>query len=106
MMALAGIAYAALVVSSFSRAQKRVLEMGFEDDLNTYVMISGFWMSAFALGNFVGPTLAGIIVQEVGFNVTTTIFFGLYCIMLVVDLIVAVVVGNGNQLRYQYQQID
>ncbi len=41
MMALAGIAYASLVVSSFSRAQKKVLEMGFADDINTYVMISG-----------------------------------------------------------------
>ena len=41
MMVLAGGAYAALVVSSFSRAQKRVLDMGFADDINTYVMISG-----------------------------------------------------------------
>ena len=40
-MTLAGIAYASLVVSSFSRAQKRVLEMGFADDIHTYVMISG-----------------------------------------------------------------
>lgn len=41
MMAVAGVAYASLVVSSFSRAQKRVLEMGFSDDIHTYVMISG-----------------------------------------------------------------
>ena len=41
MMVLAGAAYSALVVSSFSRAQKRVLELGYEDDINTYVMISG-----------------------------------------------------------------
>ena len=40
-MVLAGGAYAALVVSSFSRAQKRVLDMGYADDINTYVMISG-----------------------------------------------------------------
>lgn len=41
MMALAGMSYAALVVSSFSRAQRRVLDMGFADDIHTYVMISG-----------------------------------------------------------------
>ena len=41
MMALAGVAYASLVVSSFSRAQKKVLEMGFEDGINTSTMISG-----------------------------------------------------------------
>ena len=63
MMALAGVAYAALVVSSFSRAQKKVLEMGFEDGINTSTMISGIWLSAFSLGNFVGPTIAGALVQ-------------------------------------------
>ena len=41
MMALAGFAYSALVCSTFSRAQKQVIEMGFLDDINTYVMISG-----------------------------------------------------------------
>ena len=41
MMSLAGFAYSCMVVSSFSRAQKRVLDMGFADDINTYVMISG-----------------------------------------------------------------
>ena len=40
-MALAGFAYSALVCSTFSRAQKQVIEMGFLDDINTYVMISG-----------------------------------------------------------------
>jgi hypothetical protein len=41
MMALAGTAYACMVVSSFSRAQKSVLELGFPDGINTHVMISG-----------------------------------------------------------------
>jgi len=86
-MALAGIAYAALVVSSFSRAQKRVLDMGFADDINTYVMISGIWMSAFALGNFVGPTVAGLVVQVEGFPNTTFLFFVLYAVMVAVDVI-------------------
>ena len=40
-MALAGFAYSCMVVSSFSRAQNRVLQMGYADDINTYVMISG-----------------------------------------------------------------
>ena len=40
-MALAGVAFSCIVVSSFSRAQSRVLEMGFTDDINTKMMISG-----------------------------------------------------------------
>ena len=41
MMALAGFAYSLLMCSSFINAQKRVIEMGFSDDINTYIMISG-----------------------------------------------------------------
>ena len=44
-MALAGFAYSCMVVSSFSRAQRRVLDMGFADDINTYVMISGEFLN-------------------------------------------------------------
>ena len=59
MMALAGIAYASLVVSSFSRAQKRVLEMGFADDIHTYVMISGEFVFAGNKQLFFGPSEKG-----------------------------------------------
>jgi hypothetical protein len=41
MMVLSGFAYAMLVVSSFSRAQKRVIELGFPDDIHTHIVVSG-----------------------------------------------------------------
>ena len=41
MMALAGVSYGNLVVSSYSIAHNRILQLGFADDINTYVMISG-----------------------------------------------------------------
>jgi len=108
MMALAGVAYASLVVSSFSRAQKKVLEMGFEDGINTSTMISGIWLSAFSLGNFVGPTIAGALVQTSGFADTTLIFFGLYAFMIVVDLVDIVVEKINNRIknrRSDYEEI-
>ena len=40
-MALAGFAYSCMVVSSFSRAQQKVLDMGYPNDMNTSTMISG-----------------------------------------------------------------
>ena len=44
-MALAGFAYSCMVVSSFSRAQRRILDMGFANDITTYVMISGTFLN-------------------------------------------------------------
>jgi len=108
MMALAGVAYASLVVSSFSRAQEKVLEMGFDSGINTSTMISGIWLSAFSLGNFVGPTIAGALVQVKGFATTTLIFFSLYALMIVIDIIDLIVEKVRNRRKNRpsdYEQI-
>ena len=46
-MGLVGFAHSCMVVSTFSRAQRQVLDMGFADDINTYVMISGTYNRPF-----------------------------------------------------------
>ena len=41
MVGLVGFGYALVMVSSFGRAQTAALKLGFADDINTYIMISG-----------------------------------------------------------------
>ena len=41
MVGLVGFGYAMIVPSSFGRAQAAALNLGFDNDLNTYIMISG-----------------------------------------------------------------
>ena len=43
--------------------------------LRYLLRIIGIWLSAFSLGNCVGPTFAGFLVQSAGFPSTTIIFF-------------------------------
>ncbi len=43
------------------------------------------WSSSFFLGNFVGPTASGILVDNYGFRMTSLVFFVVYCINIVVD---------------------
>lgn len=102
-MALAGFAYSCMVVSSFSRAQRKVLDMGYAEGINTSVMISGVWLSAFSLGNFVGPTIAGFLVQTQGFRMATLIFFCLYVCMIVIDSIEGI---WKQRRRQQYESLD
>ena len=68
------IGTAALLVASFSGAQKSALEnlSVTADDL--YALMAGIWTSAFALGNFIGPTLGGFLVDYIGFRNATTVF--------------------------------
>lgn len=41
---------------------------GFLNNFETYGLISGLWTSAFALGAFIGPSVAGILLDNVGFR--------------------------------------
>nr|CAD7442916.1 unnamed protein product [Timema bartmani] len=43
----------------------------FPDDISTYGLVSGLWASFFALGAFVGPSMAGFLFDLVGFRQAT-----------------------------------
>jgi len=86
MVGLVGFGYALVMVSSFGRAQSAALSLGYADDLNTYIMISGMWSASFYIGNFIGPTAAGFLVDAYGFEWTTVVFFSLYGFILLVDI--------------------
>jgi len=62
-----GIGLGAEVVAGFADAHHQALAAGFPDTVDTYGLISGLWTSVFALGAFIGPTVAGILFDAVGF---------------------------------------
>lgn len=45
-----------------------------------------FLLFSFALGNFIGPSLGGYLVDVVGFRHTTVIFQLMGCVFLVIDV--------------------
>jgi hypothetical protein len=58
---------------------------GFPNNLETYGLISGLWTSTFALGAFVGPSIAGILYDSVGFR-NGTMFVVVLNVIVVSDL--------------------
>ena len=50
------------------------------------MLLPGLWMSFFALGNFVGPTVGGILVENYGFVFTSAIFFNFFLQSLFMDI--------------------
>ena len=66
-LVLQGIGLGAQVVAGFADAHRQAILSGFPDTIDTYGLVSGLWTSVFALGAFVGPTLAGILFDAVGF---------------------------------------
>ena len=59
-------------------------QYGFPNNLETYGLISGLWTSTFALGAFIGPSVAGILLDNIGFRNATMFIVLLH--MLVVSV--------------------
>ena len=66
---------------------------------------AGIWLSAFALGNFVGPTVAGVAVDVIGFRRTTIIFFALYAGMATLDAIEAIKQAARRRAASAYEEL-
>ena len=61
----------------------------------------GLWTSVFALGAFVGPTLAGILFDAVGFPLATV-----FILAAELAAIVALFIGLLRTLRFVLSAID
>ena len=44
------------------------------------------WSSSFYFGNFLGPTLAGVLVESSGFRQATILYWALYLVFGVIDV--------------------
>ena len=53
-----------MLVASFGCAQKAAISFG--ESMEVQAVVSGLFTASFALGNFCGPTLAGIIYDQAG----------------------------------------
>ena len=64
-----GAGSAACIVSTYSSCLRATLNIpGYPRSATTSAVVSGLWTSVFAFGNFIGPTLSGILYEEVNAN--------------------------------------
>ncbi|XP_018015495.2 MFS-type transporter SLC18B1-like [Hyalella azteca] len=84
-----GFGFGAELVASFSGTHKEALEAGLPDDLTTYGLVSGLWSSSFALGGFIGPSIAGVMFDTIGFGWGTSIIALLHLFVAIVTIILS-----------------
>ena len=78
---------------------------GFDDDMNTYVLIAGLWNASFNLGSF---SLFGFAVEAVGFRKTTVMFIPVFIIALLgnfIELAINVRRARTNK-RKEYEEFE
>ena len=64
------------------------------------------WSASFYIGNFIGPTVSGFLVDAYGFEWTTIVFFGLYAFILVVDICELSYNISKSRKHVQYENIE
>ena len=103
---LGSIGYAAVMVSTYGRTQKAAELQNFTQDIDTFIMVSGAWLSSFFLGNFVGSTLTGFLVDAYGFSKATILVFTLVIVALTLDVMELILRSKKNQMNlHEYYHI-
>lgn len=80
-LVLHGTGFGAELVATFTSAHRDALANGFPDDIQTYGLVSGMWTSTFALGAFIGPSVAGALYDAVGFPWATQFVVALHLLV-------------------------
>jgi MFS family permease len=66
---------------------------------------SGLWTSSYFLGSFVGPTLSGILVDQVGFRATSLILFSICCGSIIMDSVQLFFIFKTDTSSSKYQEL-
>ncbi|XP_063225439.1 MFS-type transporter SLC18B1-like isoform X2 [Bacillus rossius redtenbacheri] len=81
-----GIGFGCILVPCFIDSLRSALAAGFPDNIVTYGLISGLWMSAFSLGAFVGPSVGGLLLDMVHFRWATLFVISVHGVVFVLGL--------------------
>lgn len=80
---MVGAFFGTLVVPSMKCMLIGATDIGFENNLDTFGIVSGLFNSVFSIGAFTGPMLAGVLVEKIGFRYGTTVVSGInFAVML------------------------
>uniref|UniRef100_T1J6T6 Major facilitator superfamily (MFS) profile domain-containing protein n=1 Tax=Strigamia maritima TaxID=126957 RepID=T1J6T6_STRMM len=76
-MAFHGFGLATELLASYSDALEQSKRNDCPDSYQTYGVISGLWTAFFQLGNFIGPSIGGVLYDQIGFREASVVLLGL-----------------------------
>jgi len=81
-LSLHGLGIGAAIMSAFPHAASYGIASGFPDSLETRSWISSVYILTFTLGNAVGPSVAGVLVENTDFQNATFFILGLLLVVV------------------------
>ncbi|KAK7091110.1 MFS-type transporter SLC18B1-like [Littorina saxatilis] len=79
-LAIMGLSVGSALVCTLKCLFNGAKMVGFEDNLDTYGMVSGFFNSAFSFGTFIGPTVGSAIQDYKGFDWAATVTAAVFAV--------------------------
>ncbi|CAL4092321.1 unnamed protein product [Meganyctiphanes norvegica] len=97
-----GIGGCGELVGGYTGSIRAALEDGLPDNIVTYGLVSGLWSTAYFLGDFLGPTITGFMIDNVGFGWSSTVILSLHSlvvlnIIIYLFLTLTCKIGNKNE---------
>ncbi|KAJ8673673.1 hypothetical protein QAD02_004935 [Eretmocerus hayati] len=99
-LVLYGLGNGAQLVASYPNALNYAISSGCPDNIETHGLISGLWASSFALGSFIGPSIAGFLFDNVGMRNACLFIIGINSVLILV-VIVYLFLFDDTDERYQ-----
>lgn len=72
-LSILGISVALALMPTFQGVLRSAIHGGCGDSLATYSVVAGIWSCMYSLGEVIGPSLGGFLLQYYGFPLTSTI---------------------------------
>jgi MFS family permease len=75
-LSILGISVALTLLPTFQAMLNSAIEGGCDDDLSTYSLVAGVWSCMYALGEVIGSSVGGVLLEYYGFPVCSTVMAG------------------------------
>ncbi|KAF5270508.1 hypothetical protein FQA39_LY08386 [Lamprigera yunnana] len=72
-LSLLGVFVALALLPTFQSLLKSAIDGGCDDSLATYSLVAGLWSGIYSLGEVIGPSVGGILLDQYGFVVCSTV---------------------------------
>ncbi|CAB3371824.1 Hypothetical predicted protein [Cloeon dipterum] len=91
-LVVAGLGMACVLGGCFVDGISALIEHGYDDDLETFGLMTALFSASYSLGSFVGPFVSGLLYNSLGFR-ASTYFVLLSTLFALVTILAYVVVG-------------
>nr|CAD7394226.1 unnamed protein product [Timema cristinae] len=90
-LSIMGVSVALTLLPTFQGVLDSAIEGGCSNELATYSMVAGVWSCMYSLGEVIGPSFGGFLLQHYGFPICSTVMAAMTFILAIMTLMFFVV---------------